>query len=343
MIGSTLVGILGVLLVIVINYDAIMTTFSASRAGPLTNRLVSLAWDLLLRIHQRGKRHRLLNAAGPWAAFSLVLFWLAIAWLGWLLLFCASHDAVVNATTKEPATFIERAYFTGYTITTLGYGDYVPQDDDWRLPAFLAAGNGFFLFTLTLTYLLNVVSAVTQKRQLALTISALGQSPYQILENTADEGRYESLSSQLQQLNQSINTVGQQHLAFPILHYFHSGDKDAHDNVLPLSLARLYQALAIVCHACPSLSAKTQAELSTTRNIIEQFLDTLSSAFIHPAQSMPAIPDMQAYTDLAGIDATPEEIQGLLASRQRQKQLVAYIRKDGWQWEDVWYPPRDAH
>ena len=343
MIGSTLAGIVGALLILVINYDAIITTFSASRAGPLTNRLISIVWGLLLRIHHRRNHHHLLSAAGPWAAFLLVLFWLAIAWLGWLLLFCASHDAVVNATTKEPANFIERAYFTGYTITTLGYGDFVPKDDDWRLPAFLAAGNGFFLFTLTLTYLINVVSAVTQKRQLALTISALGQFPYQILENTADEGRYESLSSQLQQLNQSINTVGQQHLAFPILHYFHSGDKHSHDNALPLSLARLYQALAIVCHACPSLSAKTRAELSTTRNIIEQFLDTLSSAFIHPASTAPVIPDLQVYATLPGIEASPADIQAYLRDKDRQRLLLAYVHKDGWEWQDIWQPPRDAH
>jgi len=334
MIGSTLAGVIGVLLIVLVAYDAIRTTLSASSAGPITNRLMSAVWLLLLRISSRHNRHALLAASGAWITVSLIVFWLLAAWLGWFLLFCSAPQAVVNATTQVTADLVERAYYTGYTLSTLGYGDFVPGNDAWRIPPALAAANGFFLFTLAITYMLNIVSNVTQKRQLALSISALGQTPQRILESTADEGAFESLSSQLQQLQQSIGTVGQQHLAFPILHYYHAAEND---KALPLALARLYQSLALVCFACPELSSSTRSQLETTQRVLDQFLHTLESAFIRPAGEMPEIPDLDAYAALPGFTKSAAEMRDHLASLERQKLLLAYVRKDGWEWRNVWH------
>ncbi|WP_232774884.1 MULTISPECIES: hypothetical protein [Halomonadaceae] len=53
MIGSTLMGVIGTLLILLVVYDAIRTTLSVSSSGPLTNRLVSGLWFMLLGIHRR--------------------------------------------------------------------------------------------------------------------------------------------------------------------------------------------------------------------------------------------------------------------------------------------------
>ncbi|WP_238528499.1 potassium channel family protein, partial [Halomonas sp. HAL1] len=153
---------------------------------------------------------------------ALLLTWFLVAWLGWFLLFCSSPQAVVLSSSNATASLVERAYYTGYTLTTLGYGDFVAGNDNWRLPAVLAAANGFFLFTLSITYILNIITNVIQKRQTSLTISALGENPQQILASTSGDGKFATLVSQLQPLQQSISTLGQQHLAYPILHYYHS-------------------------------------------------------------------------------------------------------------------------
>nr|WP_297459135.1 potassium channel family protein [uncultured Halomonas sp.] len=335
MIGNPLVGIIGVALISLAIYDAAQTTLSASRSGPLTNRLVSLAWTLLLHYHRRHHGHRLLSAAGPWSALALVLLWFLLAWAGWFLLFCSAPQAVVNSTTSASATLMERAYFTGYTITTLGYGDFVPGGDAWRIPPVLAAGNGFFLFTLSITYVANIVSAVMQKRQLALSISALGNCPYSIIRATADNGEFDSFSSQLRTLQSIINSSGQQHLTYPILHYFHG---EYSDNALPLALARLYQALALVCFACPGLPSASRTQLIIARHTIDQFLRTLGSAFIHPAPAIPEIPPLDEYAALPGFDKSPEAMRDYLQSLDHQRLLLAYVRMDGWEWRHVWEP-----
>ncbi len=334
MIGSTLAGVVGTLLILLVAYDAIRTTLSASSSGPVTNRLISAAWSLLLRVHRWRKGHAILAEAGAWITVSLIVFWLLASALGWFLLFCSSPQAVVNSTTQVTASLVERAYYTGYTLTTLGYGDYVPGNDAWRIPPTLAAASGFFLFTLAITYVLNVVTNVTHKRQVALSVSALGLTPRRILEATADQGSFESLSSQLQQLQQSIGSVGQQHLAFPILHYYHAAEAE---KSLPLALARLYQALALVCFACPDLPPSTRSQLQASQRMLEQFLHTLGNAFISPASKAPEIPDLEAYASLPGFTKSAAEMHAFLVSLERQKLLLAFVKKDGWEWHDVWH------
>lgn len=333
MIGSTLMGVIGTLLILLVVYDAIRTTLSVSSSGPLTNRLVSGLWFMLLGIHRRRKSHTMLSSTGPWITMALLLTWFLVAWLGWFLLFCSSPQAVVLSSSNATASLVERAYYTGYTLTTLGYGDFVAGNDNWRLPPVLAAANGFFLFTLSITYILNIITHVIQKRQTSLTISALGENPQQILASTSGDGKFATLVSQLQPLQQSISTLGQQHLAYPILHYYHS---ETSSKALSLAIARLYQAIAIACFASASLDPTLREQLLITRKAIEQFLDTLGSAFIHPSQHIPDIPAFKGYADLPGVETSNTEIQDYLASLPYQKILLAYVHKDGWQWQDVW-------
>ncbi|GHC17233.1 putative membrane protein YdjJ [Kushneria pakistanensis] len=317
-------------------HDAIRTTLSASNSGPLTKRLTSTLWFMLLLLHRRGRGHAILAAAGVWITISLIAFWMLMAWLGWFLLFCSDPQAVVNATSKTTADLVERAYYAGYTLTTLGYGDYVPGNNHWRIVPGLAAANGFFLFTAAITYILNVVANVTQKRQLALAMTALGQTPHQMLETTADDGAFTTLASQLQQVQSSIGTVGQQHLAFPILHYYHG---ETGDKALPLAMTRLYQTLALVCFACPGLDTSTRSQLLIAQRNLDRFLETLSTDFIQPSRHMPDIPDLDAYAQLPGVQKSATEMQEHLASLDHQRLLLAYVRKDGWEWQDVWKTP----
>ncbi len=203
--------------------------------------------------------------------------WLLLALVGWWLLFCSTEDAVVNATTKAPANDVERLYYAGYTLTTLGYGDFVPGSDTWRLAPPLAAANGFFLFTLTITYML-----------------------LQILRATHDNGKYTSLVQQLQPLQQAISRLGQQHLAYPILHYYHDPNRQ---KSLPVALAKLYQALVIAQIACPDIDHATRQQLKTGIVTLENFLATLDSAFIDPTPTLPELPSLAEYQRLPGITA----------------------------------------
>ncbi|MHB0775138.1 potassium channel family protein [Halomonas sp. WWR20] len=326
-------GMLGVLLILGVAYDCIKTTLSASSSGPLTNRLTKGVWSLLLRFHRRRPQHKLLGSAGTWITFSLVLCWLVFTWLGWFLVFSSSPQAVVNSTSMVTASLMERLYFIGYTITTLGYGDFVPGAPQWRLLATLAAGNGFLLFTLSVTYAIPILSAATEKRQLALSINVMGRSPLEIIESHVGKGDFQSLCNQLQQIQGSIAGNSQKHLAYPILHFFHSVEEDT---ALALALARLDEALSIILYSCPELPATSRSQLLTAQRVIDEFLHTLEAAFIYPAREAPPIPDLKACSSLPFLAKSPEAIRAHLSSLDRQRLLLTYVENDGWQWREMW-------
>ena len=64
----------------------------------------------------------------------------------------------------------------------------------------VASANGLLLFTMSITYAIPIISAATEKRQLALTINALGESPFDICRTTVGNGDFAALASQLEQI-----------------------------------------------------------------------------------------------------------------------------------------------
>jgi hypothetical protein len=329
-----LLAVLGALLVLAIAYDGARTTLSASASGPITRRLSGGVWRLLLFVHRRSPRHAMLERAGTWIMLLLILTWVVLAWAGWTLLFCATPDAVMNSTTKLAAGFFDRVYFAGFTLTTLGVGDFTPKGAIWQLLAVAAAGNGLLLFTMSITYAIPIISGATEKRQLALAINTMGESPLAICRNTVGDGDFDALRSQCEQIEVAIANAGQQHLAYPILHYFHSADTMT---ALPLALARLDQTLTIVSTAHSQLPRGTQARIAITQRTIAHFMGTLQSAFIRPSEQAPEIPSLDGFAELDFFDEDPERVREALQSVDRQNLLHAYVRDDGWRWEAIWH------
>ena len=70
----------------------------------------------------------------------------------------------------QGAAWMESLYFSGITLTTLGYGDLTPHSPGLRLVALGEASTGFVFISLAVTYLLNVTNALESKRIVALSI-----------------------------------------------------------------------------------------------------------------------------------------------------------------------------
>ncbi|QOR38506.1 two pore domain potassium channel family protein [Billgrantia diversa] len=329
---STFIALSGFLLVGVVIYDAVQTTLSASRSGPMTRFLGRFAWFTALWLYRRFSRHGLLQAVGPWVTVALLTVWVSLVWLGWWLVFSSHEGAVFHPSSGTFANPLERLYFVGYTITTLGYGDFVAGAGKWQVLAVLAAANGFFVLTLSVTYILAVMSAVVQKRQLAISIHALGDTPSAIVRRLEAEGGFVELAEQVDDLKATIISVGQQHLAYPILHYYHQGEPS---RALPVALFRLYQALAIVCHGSTSLSPSVRFKLQATLYSLESFRSVLSHDFVRPARDVPKI-EAAWLPSTARLDKPREEIRDYLEGLESQRVWQAYLENDGWEWQMSW-------
>ena len=323
----------GAALLLLLAYDATRTTLSASSSGPITNMLTSGLWRVLLAVHRGRPSHALLGGGGAALTLVLILTWVLLAWSGWLLVFCAAPNAVTHSTTGLPADTLDRAYFIAYTLTTVGYGDLVPGGATWKMLATVAGANGLLLFTLAITYALPIVSAATEKRQLALCIHAMGASPEEILEFGLGNGDFDSLAGHLDGFESMIAGASQKHLAYPILHYFHSAGSVT---ALPLALVRLDMALELARMRDEPLPPAVAARIRSTQHVIQQFLATLRGAFIRPTDTTPEIPALERGARVLEADA--DDLAQRLRGLEKINLLAAYITDDGRDWASVWHP-----
>jgi Ion channel len=252
--------IAGVALLVVTAVDALWTTvWLDGGGGPLTNCLSRGLWRSAHAV-ARPHRHRLLSAAGPVILLAVFAMWVALLLAGWALIFLSSHAAVLDSRTQQPASVIGQLYFVAYSVFTLGNGDYVPQPGLWQLATAAMAGSGLFLITLAITYLLPVLSAVVEKRALASQINALGNHASQVVTTAWDGNGFAELAPQLMAVTSSLGRLAEQHLAYPVLEYFHTSDRQ---KASAPAIANLDEALTTICYGVPRTASARPCGAST--------------------------------------------------------------------------------
>lgn len=187
---SVVMAVVGVILLLVAFVDALSTTIVPTTIDALFS--VRMARWLWTRLKRRVRSHRALQLAGLAVVGSFLVVWLLLTWAGWSLVFIGTPTAVEQASTGQPASRWQVVYFVGTTLFTLGPGDFVPSSAGWGLLVPFAAVNGLLLLTLAVTFQVPVVSAVADKRAIAVQISVLGTTSPAILAN-ARSGRFAEL------------------------------------------------------------------------------------------------------------------------------------------------------
>lgn len=196
---------------------------------------------------------------------------------------------MVQSSTREPAGAVAVVYFVGFTIFTLGLGDFVPADGVWQVVTTLASFSGLLPITLAITYLLSVVSAVVSRRSLAVHVHSLGSStPAEIVAAGWTGSSFSSAYVQhLVSLASELATLREQHLAYPVLHYFHPRDRATAGSVAiaDLSEATLLMETAVAQEARAPHSATSPVQYTVSRHLN-------SSAFAGSVSGPVAIPPL---------------------------------------------------
>ncbi|MEM8535760.1 MAG: ion channel [Chloroflexota bacterium] len=323
----------GVLIVLFIATDIIWTTLRVNGGGPLTARLANGVWELALKIHHRRRSHRWLNNVGFTIVIVTILTWGVVLWFGWTLIFLSGERAVVNAQTSLPAGTIERAYFVGYTLITLGLGDYRADGSFWRIATVLASANGFVFVTLIVTYILPVVSAVSAKRQFATYVQSLGKTPEDIVTRAWNGQDFGHLYQHCINLTPMILSMAQQRLSYPIIHCFHGYEARTGDSP---NLALLSEALLLLEHGVSAESRPDPTALYPLRNAITVFLDTMGSRGIDLDAQSPQLPNIDEIRVHGISTVSDQSFQLAVEERQLERQrLAALIHWDGWAWDEV--------
>lgn len=319
----------GLLVLAAVSVDLFWTTlWIQGSAGPLTSRLMDAEWRVLRRAF--GDRRRLLSLSGPIILITGLVVWIALLWGGWTLLFAGGENALRDTRNVGPISWAERFYYIGYTIFTVGNGDFTPQGGVWQIATGLAAGSGMLFVTLSVTYVLSVLEAASQKRSFASDVRGLGEQSEAILEKSWNGDEFQGLELPLNTLAGELNTLTSNHKAYPILHYFYS-PKAKHAPAV--SIVILDELLTILRFGTPEQHRPDDTIIDSARSSVQNYLETLHSAFIDPANRSPPSLELGSLRT-AGVTTVSDEdfADSLDTLEKRRRQLLGLIESDCREW-----------
>ncbi len=330
----------GAALVIAAVLDVVWTSlWVGGSAGPFVRVIARACWIV---IKAADRNHKVMVLAGPAILVLTVVGWILLLWGGWILVFSSEPASIVTTSSNMFSDFVDRVYFVGYTIFTLGIGDFLPNGHVWQIMTTLAAGSGLFAATLAVTYLLSVVSAAVSGRAFAAEVAGLGPTAADAVAAGWDGRSYVHLSFPLQSASSQLSKLGQQYLAYPVLQYFHAG-KPSQSPII--ALARLEQILAISSRGVPERERAPPGVLhNSVGSAIDSVLNALPSHFTKPAGAPLPLPDLGALHTQGRATVNHSEFEVSLSTHElRRKKLRALLKAYGWDAEDIYRTNGSEH
>ena len=245
--------------------DFFHTTLSGNGFGKMSGILNRV----LNRIIIQNQNRKIFNFSGLTHLLTTTFVWLSLLVFGTFIIFTSGELMVIDGATKLPADYVERFYYTTYLLSTLGIGNFVPGNETGEIISGILSFAGFVLITTGLTYLLNVVNSVLSKKQLAYFISTLGNDIAEIYQFFKKENNLNGLISDSSDLRKQILENSSSYIAFPMVNYFLSRDRES---AVIVQLAILYEVVVILRLDFDKDSMEF-SKLTTIINAIEQYLN----------------------------------------------------------------------
>lgn len=319
----------GVFLIASVILDLLWTTlWVEGGAGPLTSLLMAWIWRTLRPLE--GLDSRVLTLSGPIILSVSLVTWIGLLWGGWAFVFGSGENAIIDTVNRGPISVSDWIYFSGYALFTLGNGDFAPREGLWQILTTLATASGMLFITLSVTYVLNVLSAVTQKRSFASGVSGLGEDATEILLTSWNGEEFGGLDLPLNAITAQLNTLTSNHKAYPILHYFHSRQTDQSP---VMSVAIFDESLSLLEFGIARRSHPSATILKNARASVESYLETLQSGFIKPADTSPPPPDLDTLREKGVPTVSDEEFTTAIEDIDRRRRtLLGLVESDEWKW-----------
>lgn len=230
---------IGLAIIIYTFLDFFHSTMSGNGFGWLSGNLNRVLNRLLIRNQSRA----IFNYSGLLHLLITTFVWLGLLFLGTYIIFTSGKHMVVDSEFHLAASYVERFYYTGFVLSTLGVGDFVPGNPTADILTSLLSFSGFVLITTGLTYLVSVVNAVLDKKQLSFFIATIGSDVEEIYEYYKQQDDLTRLLSDSNDLREQILKNSSNYLAFPMVNYFLT--RDRHSS-LAIQVTVLYEVLNIL-------------------------------------------------------------------------------------------------
>lgn len=216
--------ILGVLLMAVVLADVFLTVlYARAGTGIISDRLARLVWLGMRGIAFRWKRH-VLSFCGPVIVVALLLTWSLLLALGAaLVIHPLLGTSVASSSQDTPTDFVTALYVAGSSLSIVGGSNFSPQSAGAKLLFLLNSLIGTSVISLTITYLMQIYSALRSRDSLCLKIHTLSGETGDAAELLAHLFAGNQLSAgynNLSSLAAEITDAKEAHHFYSILFYF---------------------------------------------------------------------------------------------------------------------------
>lgn len=326
---SSIYLILGIILLIMAVSDIVWTILWVDRGGgPCTRRLTALSWNILRNL--TGGNSRVFSIAGPVTVSITILTWVLLLWAGWTFVFAGGDISLNDTQNRGEVSWTDTIYFAGYTLFTLGIGDFVPTFGRWQIATVLASGCGMLLITMSASYVISILSGVTQKRSFADSITGVAGNGSDLVKAAWDGKDFKNIELFLITYTAQLSTITAQHKAYPILHYYHSSDNK---KALATAVAIFDEALTIFQYGISKEQCPNHVLLQNARSSIGSYLDTQDSAYVKPAKESPPGANISLLREAGLPVKTDEEFERAMAEQaERRRKLWGLIKADARKW-----------
>jgi hypothetical protein len=228
-VGTFIYTTAGFVLLALIIFDIYATVLhSSARYGPVGESLNRSVWRVARGLSfelSRPNRHRLLNMIGPLLLPLLIVVYVVLLVLAFALVYYPHVPGGFNFGVQHPEPgWVDAVYFSGVTLTTVGYGDVVPRLALLRFIALFEAASGLVVISLAITYMLTVYGALERKRAVAVSLyhqAGEGADVAGFLIHHYVEGRFYGLRDALRTVTRDLQGLLESHIDHPVIHYFH--------------------------------------------------------------------------------------------------------------------------
>lgn len=227
MAGLTLEQAFGVLLVALALLDVFLTVLYARIGAGLISRVVArVTWEVWRRASRPFHAHRgvILSFCGPAILVTLVAAWTVTLTCGAGLIVHHALGSGVRETMGETRTDLVTAiYAGGSSIALVGSNDFAPRTTPFRLLYLFNSLVGISVISLTLTYLMQVYSALHVRNTLGMRVRLLAADTSDaaaLLAGLAPKGDFGHGYETIAEIAGAITDVAESHHFYPVLFYF---------------------------------------------------------------------------------------------------------------------------
>jgi hypothetical protein len=217
----------GAIMVLIAGVDVFLTVlYARSGTGLLSPQANRLIWYLFRHTAARcgHRRHTVLSFCGPVALITLPALWLLLFITGFaLIIWPQLGNQVVAGHGDTPTNFLSAFYYSGYSFSTLGTGDIVPESNFHRILMVFQSVIGFSFFTLIITYFLSLFEALRQRNNFSLSLHGKTSGtadPSEYVARVAGDSELLAAQQQFTEMSTNLTEIAESHNFYPILQYF---------------------------------------------------------------------------------------------------------------------------